>query len=250
MRARNLKPGTFKNELLGSSDPLHTILFEGLWCLSDREGRLEDRPLRICAELFPYRRNVTEKKTDTMLQWLHDHGFIARYSTGGVRFIQVIEFLKHQNPHKNEKPSTIPPLSSIQHGASTGQAPERSRNALNDSGLFSDSGILNPHSLNPDSGILTPDPRDASRGSAGSSAVPGELASATRRLAHRTRAPGKTETKRAEKPRDTLRNDAIKLAQSGMAAADIAKSLGQYDVTLDQVEAWIGHLAPLRTGAA
>jgi len=148
MRSRNLKPGTFKNELLGSSDPLHTILFEGLWCLADREGRLEDRPLRICAELFPYRRQVNERKVDTMLQWLHEKGFIVRYgaeceeATGSdqtrnmtkrvtprTRYIQVAEFLKHQNPHKHEAPSKIPALTSSEHPTrtvlSTGQAPDK-----------------------------------------------------------------------------------------------------------------------------
>ena len=44
MRARNLKPSIFKNELLAVADPLYTLVFEGLWCLADREGRLEDRP--------------------------------------------------------------------------------------------------------------------------------------------------------------------------------------------------------------
>ena len=49
-RSRNIKPSLFKNEVLGVADPLYTILFEGLWVLADREGRLEDRPLRIKAE--------------------------------------------------------------------------------------------------------------------------------------------------------------------------------------------------------
>jgi hypothetical protein len=54
MRARNIKPGFFKNEELATKDPLARILFEGLWCMADREGRLEDRPARIKAEVLPY----------------------------------------------------------------------------------------------------------------------------------------------------------------------------------------------------
>src|SRR5262244_3073085 len=61
IRARNIKPGIFKNELLGAADPLLTLLFEGLWCMADREGRLEDRPLRIKAEIFPYPKNLRRK---------------------------------------------------------------------------------------------------------------------------------------------------------------------------------------------
>ncbi len=58
MRARNIKPGFFKNEHLGTADPIVALLFEGLWLLADRDGRLEDRPLRIKAEIFPYREGL------------------------------------------------------------------------------------------------------------------------------------------------------------------------------------------------
>lgn len=104
-RARNLKPGLLKNEVLGVADPLLTILFEGLWLLADREGRLEDRPLRIKAEVLPYRDGID---MDAMLDWLQANGFILRYEVQGKRFILVLEFVKHQNPHKNEPESVIP----------------------------------------------------------------------------------------------------------------------------------------------
>ena len=53
-RARNIKPGLFKNELLVEQSLFVRLLFVGLWTLADREGRLEDRPKRIKLELFPY----------------------------------------------------------------------------------------------------------------------------------------------------------------------------------------------------
>ena len=103
-RSRNIKPGLFHNEILGVADPLYTLAFQGLWLLADREGRLEDRPLRIAAQTFPYR------KLDVvpLLDWLQEQGFILRYQAGGTRFIQVLNFGKHQNPHKNETESVIP----------------------------------------------------------------------------------------------------------------------------------------------
>lgn len=62
-RSRNIKPGLFKNEVLGVADPIYTILFQGLWVLADREGRLEDRPMRIKAETLNAKtRNVSDKK--------------------------------------------------------------------------------------------------------------------------------------------------------------------------------------------
>ena len=108
-RSRNIKPGLFKNEILGVADPLYTIAFEGLWVNADREGRLEDRPLRLKAEIFPYR----DVDMVTILDWLQKNKFVVRYKDGENRYIQIINFLRHQNPHKNEQPSIIPEFTGI-----------------------------------------------------------------------------------------------------------------------------------------
>jgi len=104
-RSRNIKPSLFKNEILGEADPLLTILFQGLWCLADREGRLENRPKRIKAEIFPYRELPNFNGYLTELEQL---GFIASYSVGNEDVIQVLNFVKHQSPHKTEKKSELP----------------------------------------------------------------------------------------------------------------------------------------------
>lgn len=159
MRARNLKPGFFSNELLGKADPLIGILFQGLWCSADREGRLEDRPLRLCGQIFPYRRSVTEKRVHTWLQWLHDEGFITRYSVDKSSYIQINEFLKHQTPHSKERLSEIPALIPREHKSEPGQGTDQNSGSTQSRQLLarSDSGFLNPDSLNPDSHI-TPSP--------------------------------------------------------------------------------------------
>ena len=104
-RSRNIKPGFFLNDQLAECDPLARLLFAGLWCIADREGRLEDRPKRIKAEILPY----DDCDIDQLLDQLAKHGFILRYEVEGERYIQIINFLKHQNPHKNEIKSVIPP---------------------------------------------------------------------------------------------------------------------------------------------
>lgn len=104
-RSRNIKPALFKNEILGVEDPLLSLLFISLWCLADKEGKLEDRPLRIKAETFPYRENID---INGYLTKLVQHGFIRRYSADGVSVIQVIKFKDHQSPHNTEKPSSLP----------------------------------------------------------------------------------------------------------------------------------------------
>jgi hypothetical protein len=106
VRARNLKPSLFKNEVLGLADPLFTVVYEGLWCLADREGRLEDRPARIHIELNGLR---TFDGTARALEWLADKGFIVRYRVGRANYIQVTTFAQHNRPHPNEPPTKIPP---------------------------------------------------------------------------------------------------------------------------------------------
>lgn len=148
MRARGIKPGFFKNEYLAELGPMTRLLFAGLWCMADREGRMEDRPKRIKAEIFPY----DECDVDAMLEALSVRGFIERYEAGRKRYIAVLAFSKHQNPHKNERPSSIP--APYLHSTSTVLVSDEDGSAPADS-LFIDS-------LTPDS--LTPDPPIAPQG--------------------------------------------------------------------------------------
>jgi hypothetical protein len=107
-RARNIKPGFFKNEILGVQDPFVSLLFAGLWTLADKSGRLEDRPLRIKGELFPYRDGFD---VNAHLTVLHLLGFIHRYQAGELALIEIVNFEKHQNPHHTEKRSEYPAYS-------------------------------------------------------------------------------------------------------------------------------------------
>ena len=148
MRARNIKPSLFTNELLGEADPLFTLLFEGLWCAADREGRLEDRPSRLRALIFPFRPHFD---VDAGLEWLMEHGFIDRYEAAQQRIIQVVEFLKHQHPHSKEAPSKLPTKvvrrtrpGNGKHRPSTDQG--NVEHALIPSSLIADTGLLNPES--------------------------------------------------------------------------------------------------------
>lgn len=105
MRARNLKPGFFKNPELLELPCEARLLFAGLWCLADKAGRLEDRPRKIKIEVFP----ADSFEVEPLLEALEGNGLILRYSVDGEGFIQVVNFGKHQNPHKTEAESKIPP---------------------------------------------------------------------------------------------------------------------------------------------
>lgn len=141
MRSRNLKPSIFTNEFLAVADPLYTLIFEGLWCLADREGRLEDRPAKIHMAINPGR---SFDGTDGALKWLESNGFIARYESGNIRCIQIINFTKHQNPHQKEAPSKLP-----EHQTSPVLAPDTSDKSTSAARLIPDSGFLIPDSPSP-----------------------------------------------------------------------------------------------------
>lgn len=105
MRARDIKPGFFKSDQLAECSPWARLAFAGLWMLADREGRLEDRPKRIKAEILPY----DNEDMDSLLNELQENELIIRYQVNGKRYIWIPKFLEHQRPHQNEKASEIPP---------------------------------------------------------------------------------------------------------------------------------------------
>lgn len=151
-RSRNIKPGFFKNPELAELPYETRLLFAGLWTLADREGRLEDRPKKIKMEIFP----ADTLELEPELQRLHDKRFILRYDVAGKRYIQVLAFQKHQNPHHREPPSVIPePEASpgpahasrlVEPEASPGRGPSYAQGA--------------PQASRADSGFLIPDSGD------------------------------------------------------------------------------------------
>jgi hypothetical protein len=103
-RIRTIKIGFYKNEHLAELSPTHRLCFIGLWLLADREGRLEDRPIRIKGELFPYE----TVDVNAILDDLEGGHFVTRYAADDVRYLQIEKFAKHQRPKSDEPESVIP----------------------------------------------------------------------------------------------------------------------------------------------
>lgn len=103
-RRRSLHPNFFHDEVLVTLPPLYRILFEGLWCLADREGILEDRPVRIKMKVLP----MDTIDVDEALDVLQVHGMVLRYAVEGRRYLKVVNFLRFQHPHPSEAPSVFP----------------------------------------------------------------------------------------------------------------------------------------------
>lgn len=107
-RIRAIKPQFFRNEQLAEFSFAHRLLFAGLWTQADKEGRLEDRPKRLKAELFPYDDGID---ISAMVQDLArgKDPLIVRYVVDGIGFIWIRKFAEHQRPHHTEPESRYPP---------------------------------------------------------------------------------------------------------------------------------------------
>jgi hypothetical protein len=140
-RARNIKPGFFANEELVELPFSTRLLFIGLWTVADRSGRMDDKPKRIKMALFP----ADDIDINAGLDELQSSGFLLRYEVDSIKYIQVLMFSKHQNPHKDEKASVIPPYG---HDASTMQKPYlHGGNPADSLLLIPDSLLLIPDSI-------------------------------------------------------------------------------------------------------
>lgn len=103
-RSRNIKPAFFVNDILGSLPPLTRLLFIGLWCIADKNGVLENRSKKIQTQILPY----DDCNIDDLIFNLKVNGFIDCYEVENIQYIQIVNFKKHQNPHRNEKGSGMP----------------------------------------------------------------------------------------------------------------------------------------------
>jgi len=143
-RSRNIKPGIYHNEVLVTLPFETRYMFAGLACFADREGRLEDKPSKIKMQMFP----CDHVDVNAMLNQLSECGFIERYTVDHHQYIQIVNFKKHQNPHKAEQESEIP--APCKHGANTVQVHDLH-------------GSNRADSLNPLTDSLNPSKSDAPR---------------------------------------------------------------------------------------
>lgn len=99
-RARNLKPGFFKDAKVVACSFQARLLFQGLWCMADYMGRIKYVPIEAKMEIFP----ADDVDVPACMSELEKNGLIEIYADrSGAALVQVKNFTKHQNPHINEK---------------------------------------------------------------------------------------------------------------------------------------------------
>lgn len=166
-RARNIKPAFFQNDELAELHPLERLAFIGMWTIADFKGCIEYRPKMLKVQILPYDDCDMEVITNNLEQ----ARFIRSYAVQGKRYLKIVNFEKHQNPHKNERDagSEIPDID--EQDETPNKNSELSRDGTKPDLIGSaraDSLVLIPDSLNliPDSGSQAPakparfDPRD------------------------------------------------------------------------------------------
>lgn len=159
-RARSIKPSFFINEQLSEIDPLGRLLFIGLWTLADYKGDLEWKEKTIKIQILPW----DDCDIKQLAINLDKSGLIRFYSDGDKIYINIINFVKHQNPHKNEKDkgSDIPEYSN-----SLRQLVDLKDITINldKSGAIPESSYSTPaDSLNPIPLTLNPIPKESESG--------------------------------------------------------------------------------------
>lgn len=108
-RIRYLKPEFWEDREIAKLSFEERLCFQGLWNFADKEGRLRDDPEWLKIKIFPYDEVDVEGFLNRLtLNKKTGKPFIQRYEIDGQRFIQILEWEKHQKPHITEQVSTIP----------------------------------------------------------------------------------------------------------------------------------------------
>lgn len=116
-RIRTIKPEFFDDEHLCELPFEHRLCFIGLWTQADKAGRMEDRPKRLKARIFPF----DDVDMDGILSRLAREGFIVRYRVDEKPLLAIkpTSWIKHQRPRQDEPETVLPqPLAGTVTGPS------------------------------------------------------------------------------------------------------------------------------------
>lgn len=94
---RTLKRSFFQDEKLAALPREVRLTFMGLIPHADDYGRLRGDPRLVRAAIYPYDDQITASMMDAELDMLERAGRIVRYMVDGCRYIEIVNFVKHQN---------------------------------------------------------------------------------------------------------------------------------------------------------
>lgn len=100
-RIRTIKPEFFSHEDLASKSAHARLLAIGLLTLADCEGRLRWVPMQVHAQVFPWEElgkhpGASPGSIEDLLGELIDVGYVLHYEVTGKRYVEIVNFRKHQ----------------------------------------------------------------------------------------------------------------------------------------------------------
>lgn len=104
-RIRTIKPEFFTSEDIVCMTPLARLFYVSLWCESDREGRLEWKPVTFKMRYLP----GDDCNVNELAQELIGRGLIVLYTVDGKQYAEIPTFTEHQVINNREASSTHPP---------------------------------------------------------------------------------------------------------------------------------------------
>jgi len=100
-RIRTIKPDFFTSEDIVSLTPLARLLYIGIWCEADKEGRLVWKPMTFKLRYLPG--DACDIKA--LCQEIVDQGLVVLYGDG---YAVIPAFSRHQHVNPRESESVIP----------------------------------------------------------------------------------------------------------------------------------------------
>src|SRR6202035_678860 len=108
-RIRTIKPEFPQSETIGRLSRDARLLFVLLWTIADDAGRARAASRMLASLLYPYDDDAPSL-IDGWLDDLEHHDCVRRYEVDGSRYLEIVNWLKHQ---KIDHPSAsrLPPFS-------------------------------------------------------------------------------------------------------------------------------------------
>lgn len=108
MKRRTIKPEFFSDTKTGRLSTTSQVLFMGMWCLSDRQGYLENDTEFLKSQILPYfKGNITSNLEEIIAK-----GLVTVCSFEERNLLNINNFNKHQPIHPHEAQSSYPPIDS------------------------------------------------------------------------------------------------------------------------------------------
>lgn len=104
-RIRTIKPEFFTSEDIVCMTPLARLFYVSLWCESDREGRMEWKPVTFKMRYLP----GDQCDVNELAKELIERGLIVLYMVDGKQYAEIPTFTEHQVINNREASSTHPP---------------------------------------------------------------------------------------------------------------------------------------------